>query len=232
MRVGMFSTCVLMAGCSFSSYQSAKMLPQGASQVGVAVNSYSYNVEGESPDDESIELMASHGISDQAEIGAKIAWFSEMDLDVINFLATPKFSITPNQLALVAQTGFILFSGEGDSENIWITMPGVVFTHQITDEFILDVTGKVVAMFSDDFDENNFAGAANVGFRFAPRGAAWSIGPEIGYMYDDDAAIDDDGADIDNGYFLQFGLGFHYTFGAANAAPPGSALPPPGSPPM
>ena len=230
LRVALVLSCALIGACSFSSYQSARMLPQGASSVGIAVNSYSYNVEGESPDDESIEVMASHGISDTVEIGGKIAWFSGDGYDVLNFLATPKVSIIPNQLAFVAPTGFILFSieesGINDSENIWMTTPGVVYTMGIANDFVLDLTGKLVALFQDDFDDYNIAGAANVGFRFAPAGQAWSVGPEIGFMYDEDS-IDED----DTGYFLQFGLGFHYQFGATNSATPSSALPPPGGAP-
>lgn len=174
--------------------------------------------------------MASHGVSDTVEIGGKIAWFSEEGVDVVNFLATPKVSIIPNQLAFTAPTGFILVNvdidGASESENIWMSTPGVVYTAGISNDFVVDLTGKVVAMFADDFDDYNMAGAANIGFRFAPAGQAWSVGPELGFMYDDDAVDDED-----TGYFLQFGLGFHYQFGATNAAAPGSALPPPGGAP-
>jgi len=223
------------AGCAFSSHQSAKMLPQGNTSVGIAVNSYGYHEGEDSGDEEAIELMGSHGISDQVELGGKLAWFSADDVDFFNLLVTPKISLIPNQLALVAQSGFIFTTGEEDSDNVWLTMPGVVFTADLNDSFAIDLTGKLVAMFADDFSENNLAGAVNVGLRLAPPGYSFSIGPELGFMYDDDAVDEGD----DTGYFLQIGFAFQYQFGAKPAAaapaptpPPAPAPPPPAPAPV
>jgi hypothetical protein len=231
MRV-MAQLCALSAGCATSSYQNAKMLPPGASQVGVAVNSYAYHEGGDGSSEEAIEVMGSTGVSDKVELGGKFAWFSVEDADFFNFLIAPKISITPDKLAFVAQSGFILATGDGESESIWMTMPGIVFTNELTTGIYADLTAKLIGFFNDDFDDYNLAGGGNLGLRVALPGAAWSLGPELGFMYDDDAV------DEDTGYFLQFGVGFHYQFGgvqpapapSSNAAPPPPVAPPPPPP--
>jgi hypothetical protein len=229
MRV-MAMLCALAAGCATSSYQTAKMLPPGATQVGVAANSYSYHEGGNGSSEEALEVMGSTGISETLEIGAKAAWFNVSDtgggddVNFFNFLLTPKISITPDKLAIVAQTGFIYATGSGDSENAWMTMPGIVFTSEVTSGIYVDLCAKLIGFFSDNFDDYNFAGGGNAGIRIQPTGAAWSVGPELGFMYDDDSSSS---ASDDTGYFLQFGVGFHYTFGGAQAAPASSSAPPP-----
>jgi hypothetical protein len=211
------------AGCAHSNYQTAKMLPPGGAQIGAAVNSYGYHADDGSADTEGFEAMGSYGISDQFELGGKFAYMGEEGVDAFNILLAPKFSLIPDKLAITAQTGIVLLTGDDEVENIWLTMPGVVFTHTFSPMFDLTVNPKLVLTFADDFDDSNFAVGTNLGLRFAPEGQRWSITPEIGFLYDDDAIEEE------NGYFLQIGLGFSWQLGdlGPRAAPP----PPPQAPP-
>jgi serine/threonine protein kinase len=147
------------AGCAYSSYQSAKMLPAGATRVGGALNNYGYYESGDNVSTGGIEAMVSHGVSDSFALGGKLAWSNQMDVNAFNILVAPKLSLKPDVLAFTAQSGIVLFSGDGSSENIWSTMPGVVFTHSFTSKLDLDVAGKLVLMFSDNFDDHNVAGS-------------------------------------------------------------------------
>jgi hypothetical protein len=210
------------AGCAFSSYQRAPMLPAGATQVGLAVNSYEFHADGGSGGSESVEVMGSYGINDKFELGGKFAWFNEMDTNLFNLLVSPKLSLVPNVLALTAQSGVLLSDGDG-ADNAWLSMPGVVFTQRLSDMFELDLTGKAVLGFSDNFDDYNIAGAINAGLRLSLPGQAWAVMPEIGVLYDDDSQ--DTGGST--GYFLQLGFAFTYQFGGVQPAPPKTTAPPP-----
>jgi hypothetical protein len=208
------------AGCAFSSYQTAKMLPQGGTRVGAGISNYSYHVDGDSGDSTAFEFTGSHGLMPNFELGAKFGFFSEQDSQFYNLLLSPKLSLIPDVLALTAQTG-IMFADADDADNIWLTMPGVIYTYALSDQAELDLTAKLMAQFADDFSENNFAGALNFGFRWTPPGHRFSLFPEIGFAYDDDA-LDEGG---DTGYFIQFGFAFQFDFGP-QAAPPPAQQPP------
>jgi hypothetical protein len=224
------------AGCAFSSYHTAKMLPQGSTRVGGGINFYSLQADVGSGDTQGYELMASHGFSDKLELGGKFMFAHESEEDTsvnyFNFLAAPKFSLVPDKLALIADTGIVLATASSEdveTESFWLTMPGVVFTQHLNEMFDLNVAGKAVLMFQDDFGEHNFAMAANVGVRLLIPESAVVVFPELGFMFDDDDITPD------GGYFMQFGVAVHYTFGGAAAAPPPAPAPryvPPPADPM
>lgn len=196
----------LAAGCAFSSYQSARTVPAGSVTMGAAVNEYGIQADSGGGDTEGFEVMGSYGVTDRFELGGKFAFFSEMDVRGYDLLVTPKVVLVPEQLAFVAQSGVILIDGDNaDVDNGWLSMPGLVFSHQFVPDLGLDVTGKLVLGFSDNFDDYNVAGGANVSLRVTPGGSAWAIVPEVGIVYDDDAS--------DSNYYSQFGLAFTYQLG-------------------
>jgi hypothetical protein len=226
------------AGCAFSSYHSAKMLPQGATRVGGGISFYSLQANDGSGDTQGYELAASHGFSDKLELGGKFSYSRESDdnfdisVNYFNLLVSPKFSLMPDKLALTAETGINLVSSSGDgveTENIWLTMPGIVFTQHLNEMFDLNLAGKAVLMFQDDFGDHNFAFATNIGIRLLVPESSVVIFPELGFMFDDDDVTED------GGYFMQFGVAVQYTFGGAPAAPPAPPAPtymaPPPPPP-
>ena len=217
------------AGCAFSSYQSAKNMPKGGTSVTGAITQYGYHGEM-SQNEESVEVMSSHALSDQVELGGKIAWFNEEDVNVWNLLVAPKVSILPSQLAFTAPTGIVLFQSDNDLadevENIWQTMPGLVFGIPINPAVEVALAGKWVLQFSDDFDENNGAVAANAGVRFTLPNTTFSLMPELGVLYDNDE-LDTEG---ETEYFLQIGLAFGYEFLPPGATMPGATTPAAGAP--
>jgi hypothetical protein len=229
MGASLVAALVVASGCAFSSYQTAKNLPAGNTRLGVAINQYGVQAEGGGGDTEGFEAMGAYGISDQFELGGKVAYMSEEGADIFNVLLTPKIAITPGVLAVVAQTGMVIVSADEDDDelnNAWLTMPGIVYTHQFNQDLGLDVTAKVIAAFQDDFDDYNLGGGANIGVRITPGGSRWAIVPEFGFMYDDDAD------DLDVDWFSQFGLAFTYELGPAPPpAQPQPVRPAPGPAP-
>jgi hypothetical protein len=213
------------AGCAYSNYQSAKMMPTGNTQLGVAISSYGYQSDV-SGDEEAIELFGSHAMSDKFEIGGKFVWFTIEDNQSFDFLVVPKYSLIPDKLALIVPAGLILVTGDGgggttETDNAWMVLPGVVYTLPLSEYFELDLSGKPALFFEDDFGDYNVGVAANVGVRVTPPGQRWAVFPEVGVMWDDDLDNNDD-------YFLQFGLAFTWELGqirqpataTAQAAPP------------
>jgi hypothetical protein len=213
------------AGCSFSSFHTAKMLPQGATRVGGGINIYSFRGDGGSVDTNGYEVTASHGFSDKLELGGKFMFARESStgdgsVNFFNLLLAPKVSLIPDQLAFTAESGIVLASSSDettDVNNIWHAMPGVVFTQTLNPQFDLNVAGKLVLQFEDDFDDYNVAVATNIGLRFLIPDTSVAIFPELGLMYEDDNSED--------GYFMQLGFAVQYTFGGPPAAPPPAPAP-------
>ena len=215
------------AGCSFSSFHTAKMLPQGATRVGGGINIYSFRGDGGSVDTNGYEVTASHGFSDKLELGGKFMFAREASpgegsVNFFNLMVAPKLSLIPEVLAFTAESGIIMASSSDDSvdvNNIWQTMPGVVFTQTLNEQFDLNVAGKLVLQFEDDFGDYNMAIATNVGLRFLIPDTNVVIFPELGIMYEDD--------NTEDGYFMQLGFAVQYTFGAPAALPPPAPAPAP-----
>src|SRR5678816_3733041 len=105
---------VSAAGCSYSSYQTAHMLPRGGMSVTGSINQYGYQTSsggGGGGDQAAIELMGNYGLNDKVEIGGKVGWFFE-DADPLDFLVVPKISLVPDKLALTIPAGLILAYGD------------------------------------------------------------------------------------------------------------------------
>ncbi|MGE0549239.1 MAG: hypothetical protein AB7O24_15480 [Kofleriaceae bacterium] len=231
MRV-LLATLVLGA-CSFSNYQSARMLPRGGTNLTAAFTSYDYHEDGESPGEGAIEIMGSHGVSETVELGGKVSWFSPEGDDFFNLFVVPKMSLMPNKLAVSVPTG-LLISGADDSETIWVTAPTLIFTQELHRNVDLDIAGKPYITIANDFDDAAMAFAFNLGVRLRIPDTAFSFMPEIGFMFDDDEPEGTDG-----GYYMQIGFGFSYDFLPASAAlasqpiaPQPMGPPPPPPPPM
>ncbi|MGE3543656.1 MAG: hypothetical protein AB7L28_06980 [Kofleriaceae bacterium] len=227
-----------LGACSFSNYQSAKMLPRGGTNLTGAFSSYDYHSEGESPGETAIEVIGSHGVTDTVEIGGKLSWFSPEGDDLYNLFVIPKVSLVPDKLAVTIPAG-MMFSAADGFENLWVLAPTLVFTQQVHPNVDLDLAGKPYFMFADDFDESATAFAVNLGVRLRLPDTSFSFVPELGFMFDDD---DPDGTD--GGYYMQIGFGFSYDFLPASARmsqpmatqpvppPPMQPMPPPPPPPM
>lgn len=219
--VALVALLVPAAGCAYSNYQSARMLPTGGTSVGAAISQYGIQGGDVSGDEEAVEVMASHGISDKVELGGKLAWFLIEDADSFNFLFVPKLSLIPDQLALTVPAGLILVTGDASDgdDTAWLLMPTVVFSQVLSEYFELDLAAKPVIGFENDFGDSDVAFAANVGVRVTPPGQRWGLHPEIGIMWDDDMGDEGD-------YYLQLGLAFVYELGPARASAPAAAAPP------
>src|SRR5690349_20381169 len=239
-RVVLLAAVALGAsGCiSFSSYQSAKMLPQGGTSVGGAVNNYDFKSDEGGVSEEDFEVWASHALAENFELGGKFAfWPGDEGVRGYNLLVMPKVGIIPGVLAFTAPTGALIVTGEdmGDvtieSETSWMTQPGVVFSHAFSPIFELDLAGKIIWGFDEDdiADSNDFLYAANIGLRVTPPGRTWAVMPEIGVLFDEDN-FGNEGTT----YVLQMSFAFTYDFlpaGAVATAPaPAPAAVPAGAP--
>jgi hypothetical protein len=198
----------ITAGCAASSYQSAKMLPPGGTRLGIGFSNY--RLEGTSPSGSTtaIEMAGSYGMNDKLELGGKFGYFSEGGDQIYNLMVEPKFSLLPDMLAVNVPTGIAIADGGDEVNNGWVTMPGLVYTYPFNEIAELDLAGKLIAGFEDDFSDYNIAGALDVGARVSLPNTPISVFPEIGFIYDDDFDAGDDFI-----YVLQFGVMFQVDFG-------------------
>lgn len=222
------------SGCiSFSSYQSAKMLPQGATSVGGSINSYELKTDEGGASEEALELWASHAFAENFELGGKFAfWPGSEGVRGYNLLAVPKIGIIPGVLAFTAPTGALIMTSEDEggtgevsfeSDVSWMTQPGVVFSHAFDPIFEIDLAGKVIWGFDEEdiADSQDVLFATNIGLRVTPPGHTFAVMPEVGFLFDDD-----DFGNEDFTYMLQLGLGFTYDIlpgGAVVASGPAAA---------
>lgn len=238
MRVAWSS--VVCVGClSTSSYQTAKMLPVGATRVSAAVNNYEGTAsdpdgDSQSHGEDAFEAMVSHGVTEQLELGGKLA-FINAQANIFHLLAVPKLSLVPDKVALVAPTGVSIMGdadvdGDGMTDDegghFYESLPGVVFSQGLNQYFELTGAAQLIWLINDEFDDSEFWTGLNIGVRLRPPGAAWAIQPEIGFT----TPITNRDDNLD--YILQYGLAFHYDFGgAAGATDPnagaGLSSPPP-----
>jgi len=205
---------LLPAACAYSSYQSAKMLPMGGTQLTAAVSSYSAYVDGNNNGSTAFEVMGSRGLTDRLELGGKFSFVNEEE-DGYTLLVVPKYSLSPDTLALTMPAG-VMFTSQDDTDHIYELFPGVIYTRQISPDFELDLAGQVLVAVNSDFDDSEIYLGTNVGVALSPHGAAWAFHPEVGLLVPTGDAADT----VD--YFIQFGLGFSYKFGVA---PPAAAAP-------
>jgi hypothetical protein len=206
----------LASGCATSSYQSAKMLQPGETRFTAALSNYQAHTDGGSSGEPAYELSASYGMNPTFEIGGKVSVVDHALANAYTLLAVPKFSIVPDEIAIVVPAGLAVLDTDEDSDHGYVIMPGLVYTRQLNPDFELDLTGQLVVGTNNDFDDSDQAIGANVGLQLSPGGAAWALHPEIGLLIPFG-----DTADSDVDYFLQFGFAFHYRFGGpgAEAAP-------------
>jgi len=205
------------AGCAYSSYQSARMLPRGGTELAAAVTQYGFQGEG-GADEEAFEVMATHGVSDQLELGGKVTWFTIDNADTFDFLFVPKYSLIPDTLAVTVPAGLILVTGDSSNDNAWLLMPGLLYSRVLNEYFELHLAGKPVVEFSDNFDDYQISAAANIGIRLTPPGQRWALHPEVGIFWDEDF-----GSDGNPDYGLAIGFAFVYLLGPDRATAPAPA---------
>ena len=202
----------VLGACATSSYQSARMLPQGGTQLTAAISNYDAHAENGSSGETAFEIMGSHGMSERLELGGKLSYMSVGVLgesqNVFTLLAQPKYSLQPDTLALTMPVG-ALFT---EDDHAYEISPGVVWSKLFRPEVELDVAGNVLIAENSDFDDSEIYICGNVGASFGPANAPWAIHPELGLVIPTGDAADT----VD--YFLQFGLAFHYRFGPRGAA--------------
>jgi hypothetical protein len=221
----------LAAGCSTSSYQTAKMLQPGATRLSGGLTSYHASADGNDFGEPSYEVMGMHGLSEQLEVGGKFAFVSpsidagggDEDFNLYTLEVIPKVSITPDQLAAVVPVG-VMFSDQDGSNNVYLVNPGVVYSQQLNPDFVLDAMAHAFIAINDEFDETADYIGANFGLELSPGAAAWAIHPEVGLLFpiNDNASSD---GNVD--YFFHFGIAVHYRLGGAPQTV-AMAPPPPG----
>jgi hypothetical protein len=216
------------------------MLPQGGNRLSVAVTEYEGHASDTDGNDQShgvdgFEIMGSHGVTDDFEIGGKLAYI-DAEVNIYHLMVVPKLSIMPDQLAFTAPTG-VMFVGDSDDTmednggHLWETLPGLVGSHVINPS--VELTGALQALWAieDDFSDSQVYGGLNFGVRLRPPGQPWCVQPELGILI----PITDRDDNFD--YVLQYGIAFHYDFGGSAAAAGGAgtggmmATPPPAPPP-
>lgn len=203
-----------LGACANSSYQSAKMLSPGTNRVSAAVTNYSAYLEDNNSGETGFELMGARGFSEKLELGGKLTYMSFSGFgesqSALTALFVPKYSLTPDKLAIVVPVGAII----AEDDHAYELMPSVVYTRDLLKDVDLHLSGQVLIASNSDLDDSELYLGGTLGVAVSPGGAPWALHPELGFLIPTG-----DQADLID-YYIHFGLAFHYRFGG----PPAPAM--------
>lgn len=198
-----------LTGCiPFSSYQSAKLLPAGKSEVAVAAGAIGFS-EGVEEDEDSAmypvgEVLVRSGVSDGVELGGRLSRVFEDSTNGVNqLLVDVKVKLIQDRLAFALPAGF---SFTGDDIGWYQLHPTLLARAPLSTAADLELAAKGIVVFERDGLEDigtsaDLLLAATAGLRLRPGLASWWIQPELG------ASI----SPGDSGVMYQFGIAIGFT---------------------
>jgi hypothetical protein len=197
---------VAAGGCTtFSSYQSAKLLPAGDTSVTAALSGarFSEDVADDDASDQTLEIgevMVRHGISETIEVGGRYARLG-LESDGTNvLLADIKRALTPGKLALSVPVGLVFADGE---VNFYQIQPALLGRIELSPNAALELAGKTILILATDSGETDseLLLGANIGLRVGPADQRFAIHPELGVLANPG----------EEGVFYQLGVGVSFT---------------------
>ena len=178
---------VLLVGCA-TSYQSARPLPQGKSQVTIGVSRTETIDEGE----DSIwvgDLMIRTGVSPRSDAGLRLTRNPGLGENISILTLDGKFALTAPDAKTTLSIGVpvgIIWSENGlddlDTGAILVT-PTIFVGVQMGAQAELVFAPKIFVIVpeGDGDTETEFGGS--LGFRFTDETNSWAIHPEVGFMH-------------------------------------------------
>lgn len=183
----------LSACTTYSSYQSAKLLPQGKTAYSGAIGTSSYSVDGNGSGEEILETQVRHGWKENMEVGARLSRLNFGSDGVFFLFVDGKLELIPERLSVALPVGLAILTGEfGDPDdpsdpsriNYYQAQPTLLYRIPVGKELDVEMTGKgigIIAVADGDTD-SDFLLAATLGVRFSEdlNKARWWIQPEFG----------------------------------------------------
>ena len=191
-------SCILFLTRCVVPYESARMLPKGATELKASFTHTSQSVEGASGSlSNGFGVGLGYGVSDRFNVKLRYERLiiSDSDGEGVDYLAFgPKIALKPNKIALLVPLGVYLYGGEstwGIHPNLLFTMPGR------TNQFEATLGARSDIFFEEGTD---MLIGLNVGLGFSRDLDRWAVRPDFGVIFNPG----EKGAD------LTFGVGISY----------------------
>lgn len=191
--VSLFSACVVPIN---SSFESARMLGKGNTEVMGHYSHYLVNAEGESDAvNNNFGLRFGYGVADRVDLKMRYIRLlpKEEGASGVNYAdLAPKFAFVPGKFAGTIPVG-IYFA---EDETQWVFSPKLLYTYPANDMFEATLAAKA-DIFPDD-DGEVYLGF-NLGLGLSQNLNRWAIRPELGLMINPG----------ESGTIWSFGIGFN-----------------------
>ncbi len=191
-----------------SSYESAKTLGKGNTEVMGLYSHYIASGDGESENsNDNIGFRVGHGVSDNSDISLRyIRMNSALEGGInANYLALAfKYSLMENIIAASLPVGAYFYSADGDSESTFFISPKLLFTYPVNDKFETTFASKIDFYLEEDSESTL---GFNLGFGISKDLNKWAVRPEAGYLFNPG----------ESGGYWSFGVGFNYYIAGKNA---------------
>ena len=191
--------CVALVGCA-STYQSARVLPPGATEVGVALSRVE---EPDNSEEDGVwvgDVSVRHGMSDRFDAGVHLTRIpggpetgSFLALDPKVMLTAPGAATTFSVSLPVGVAWDESFSDAGDGT--FVLAPTLYLGFEVTPgtEF---VAAPKVFVFLPSGGKSDTEVGGSLGLRIGDGSRSWAFHPEVGFIHFDQG-----------GSFLMFGVG-------------------------
>lgn len=176
--LSLFSSCVAPIN---TTYESARMLKRGDSEIMGHYTHYSVSSEGETDAiNDNFGVRIGYGIGDKFNLKVRYERLVPKDEDSegVNYVdIAPKFQIMQGNIAATMPIG--LYFAEDETE--FVLSPKFIFTYPANDKFEISLATK--ADIFPEGDGNVYLGF-NLGLGISTNLDQWALRPELGYMID------------------------------------------------
>lgn len=180
-----FAVLLALSACvPFSTYQSARLLPAGKTDVTVAggVVGVAQRNDTSNTSDPIVELAVRHGATPTIEVGVRGSRvITDPGKDAHFVAADAKFALVPETLAVSLPVGFGFTTDGAFSYNAQPTLLARVPLAPVAD---LELAAKTIFILLDNDSDLDILFAATVGLRLGPDIKHWWLQPEVGADFD------------------------------------------------
>ena len=189
------SLITVQMACINSSYESARMLKKGETEILGSFDQTIISNDGESEStNNNIGFRVGYGISEKVNLKLRYLRINSRDAEDFNYLTlAPKFQIKENKIAFTTPIGL----GFNDGESTWFTSPRLILTHPFSEKFDLSFSSKIDVIFEEDTDSTV---GLSLGAGFGKDKNKFSVHPEIGLLFNPG----------ESGTFWSFGVGMNF----------------------
>jgi|AntRauTorcE11897_2_1112592.scaffolds.fasta_scaffold30984_2 hypothetical protein len=192
-----------LTGCVtvFSDYQSAKILPEGSSEITGHYSNSNYHSDGDAQTAQSnMGIQYAYGLKERVEIRAMVQTPKANGEEYFEYLVIgggPKFSVVKDHVAVYVPVGTVFGSGIEAIDQIEIH-PTLLLSYDPIETMELNSSAKMIIPANSNKD---MLLALNFGLGIIVS-ESFTIRPVYGMLFDPG----------EEGYFSDFGIGVSYRF--------------------